>query len=68
MLAHVSVGASSGYMVCDEGPHHHLVCATCQTVVPIDAGAVETEIQRLARRLQFRLLHTRSNSKVSARV
>jgi Fur family ferric uptake transcriptional regulator len=55
VLARIHVGASQGYTVCDEGHHHHLVCASCNAVVPIDAGAVEREIQKLASRLQFRV-------------
>jgi len=55
LLAQVRVGTSHGYTVCDEGHHHHLVCTSCKTVVPIDADAIETEIQRLADQLRFRL-------------
>jgi Fur family transcriptional regulator, ferric uptake regulator len=55
LLAHVRVGSSHGYTVCDEGHHHHLVCSSCKTVVPIDADVIETEIQRLADQFRFRL-------------
>jgi Fur family ferric uptake transcriptional regulator len=41
--------------VCDEGHHHHLLCSTCDAVVPVDATAIESEIQKLAARLQFRV-------------
>jgi Fur family ferric uptake transcriptional regulator len=55
MLARIHVGDCQGYTVCDEGHHHHLVCGACHAVVPIEAGAVEREIQKLAARLQFRV-------------
>jgi Fur family ferric uptake transcriptional regulator len=51
----VRVGTSHGYTVCDEAHHHHLVCSSCKTVVPIDAEVIETEIQRLADQLRSRV-------------
>lgn len=60
VLARVDVGTTHGYTVCDdERHHHHLVCRARRMVVTIDAAAIELEIERLAKRLRFRLLaHT----------
>src|SRR5919197_3397584 len=55
VLARVDVGTSHGYTVCEDAcHHHHLVCRGCRMVVPIDAGAIEQQIERLAQRLRFR--------------
>jgi Fur family ferric uptake transcriptional regulator len=55
MLTRMHLGDCHGYTVCDEGHHHHLVCRGCGVVVPVDAGRVESEMQALARRLNFRM-------------
>jgi Fur family ferric uptake transcriptional regulator len=55
MLTRMHLDSCHGYTVCDEGHHHHLVCSSCNAVVPIDATGIETEIQKLADRLQFRV-------------
>ncbi len=55
VLNRVHLGACHAFTVCDEGHHHHLLCSSCKAVVPIDASAVESEIQRLAQRLQFQV-------------
>jgi Fur family ferric uptake transcriptional regulator len=55
MLTRMHLGDCHGYTVCDEGHHHHLVCKDCGTVVPVDAGDIEAEIQSLAQRLKFRV-------------
>jgi Fe2+ or Zn2+ uptake regulation protein len=47
--------ACHAFTVCDEGHHHHLLCSSCNAVVPVDASVIESEIQKLARRLQFRV-------------
>jgi Fur family ferric uptake transcriptional regulator len=55
VLNRVHLGACHAFTVCDEGHHHHLLCSSCNAVVPIDANAIEAEIQKLARRLQFQV-------------
>lgn len=55
MLARIHIGADQGYTVCDEGHHHHLVCGTCHSVVPVDATGVERAIQALAKALHCRI-------------
>src|SRR6202048_2086990 len=53
ILTRVHLGACHAFTVCDEGHHHHLLCSSCNTVVPVDASSIESEIQKLAKRLQF---------------
>jgi Fur family ferric uptake transcriptional regulator len=55
MLTRMHLRGCHGYTVCDEGHHHHLVCSSCDAVVPVDATAIEAEIRRLADRLRFRV-------------
>ncbi|MBV9329511.1 MAG: transcriptional repressor [Chloroflexi bacterium] len=55
MLTRVHVDGCHGYTLCDEGHHHHLLCSTCNTVLPVDATGVEAEILRLAEGLKFRV-------------
>jgi Fur family ferric uptake transcriptional regulator len=55
VLTRVHLGACHAFTVCDEGHHHHLLCSSCNAVVPVDASVIESEIQKLARRLQFRV-------------
>src|ERR1700736_5566735 len=55
VLTRVHLGACHAFTVCDEGHHHHLLCSSCNTVVPVDASGIESEIQKLAKRLQFRV-------------
>ena len=55
MLTRVHVDGCHGYTLCDEGHHHHLLCSACNTVLPVDATGVETEILRLADELKFRV-------------
>ena len=55
VLNRVHLGTCHAFTVCDEGHHHHLLCSACNAVVPIDASAVESEIQRLAQRLSFQV-------------
>src|ERR1700682_4873777 len=55
ILTRVHLGACHAFTVCDEGHHHHLLCSSCNAVVPVDASVIESEIQKLARRLQFRV-------------
>ena len=55
MLTRLHLDGCHGYTVCDEGHHHHLVCSSCGTVVPVDATRVEAEIRRLAAELEFRV-------------
>jgi Fur family ferric uptake transcriptional regulator len=55
VLTRVHLGACHAFTVCDEGHHHHLLCSSCHAVVPVDASAIEQEIQNLATRLQFRV-------------
>src|SRR5919204_2749044 len=55
VLNKVHLGQCHAFTVCDEGHHHHLLCSSCNAVVPIDASAVESEIQKLARRLQVQV-------------
>src|ERR671931_1926241 len=55
MLMRVHVDGCHGYTLCDEGHHHHLLCSACNTVIDVDATGVESEIQRLAEQLKFRV-------------
>src|SRR3981081_3871044 len=55
VLTRVHLCRCHAVTVCDEGPHHHLLCSSCHAVVPVDASAIEQEIQNLATRLQFRV-------------
>ena len=55
MLTRVHVDGCHGYTLCDEGHHHHLLCSTCTTVIPVDATGIEAEILRLAEQLKFRV-------------
>jgi Fur family ferric uptake transcriptional regulator len=55
MLMRVHVDGCHGYTLCDEGHHHHLLCSACNTVIAVDATGVESEIQRLADQLKFRV-------------
>ena len=55
MLTRMHLDGCHGYTVCDVGHHHHLVCSSCNAVVPVDASGVEREILALAERLKFRL-------------
>lgn len=55
MLTRMHLDGCHGYTVCDEGHHHHLVCRSCNAVVPVDATEVEAEIRQLAERLRFRV-------------
>src|SRR5260370_26775084 len=55
VLTRVHLGACHAFTVCDEGHHHHLLCSSCNAVVPVDASVIESEIQKLAQRLQFRV-------------
>jgi Fur family transcriptional regulator, ferric uptake regulator len=55
VLNRVHLGTCYAFTVCDEGHHHHLVCSSCNAVVPINATAAEAEIRKLARKLQFRV-------------
>ena len=55
VLNRVHLGQCHAFTVCDEGHHHHLLCSSCNAVVPIDATTVESEIQKLARRLKFKV-------------
>ena len=55
MLTRMHVDGCHGYTLCDEGHHHHLLCSACNSVIPVDATGVETEIRRLAEELKFRV-------------
>jgi Fur family transcriptional regulator, ferric uptake regulator len=55
ILSRVHLGACHAFTVCDEGHHHHLLCSSCDAVVPIDASRIESEIRELARRLRFQV-------------
>jgi Fur family ferric uptake transcriptional regulator len=55
MLTRMHLDTCHGYTVCDEGHHHHMVCSSCNAVVPVDATGIESEIQKLADQLQFRV-------------
>src|SRR4030088_3053598 len=55
LLTRVHLGACHAFTVCDECHHHHMLCSSCNAVVPVDASVIESEIQKLARRLQFRV-------------
>lgn len=55
VLTRVHLGACHAFTVCDEGHHHHLLCSSCNAVVPVDASVIEQEIQNLASKLQFRV-------------
>jgi Fur family ferric uptake transcriptional regulator len=55
VLNRVHLGACHAFTVCDEGHHHHLLCNSCDAVVPIDATVIESEIRKLARRLSFQV-------------
>jgi len=53
VLNRVHLGACHAFTVCDEGHHHHLLCSSCNSVVPIDASVIESEIRKLAQRMRF---------------
>lgn len=55
ILTRMHLDGRHGYTVCNEGHHHHLLCASCGAVVPVDASEVEAAIQRLADALRFRV-------------
>jgi Fur family transcriptional regulator, ferric uptake regulator len=55
VLTRVHAEGCHGYTLCDEGHHHHLLCTGCNTIVPVDATGVESEIRSLAERLKFRV-------------
>lgn len=55
MLTRIHLNGCHAYTVCEEAHHHHLVCTSCNQVMSIDASGVETEIQRLATGLKFRV-------------
>ena len=55
MLSRMHLGAWHGYTVCDDSHHHHLVCSSCNTVVPVDATTIEADIHKLAEQLGFRV-------------
>jgi Fur family ferric uptake transcriptional regulator len=55
VLTRVHLGACHAFTVCDVGHHHHLLCSSCNAIVPVDASVIESEIQKLAQRLQFRV-------------
>ena len=39
VLTRVHLG-SHAFTVCDESHHHHLLCTSCDAVVPVDASAI----------------------------
>jgi len=55
VLNRVHLGACHAFTVCDEGHHHHLLCSSCNAVVPIDASVIESEIRKLALRQRFQV-------------
>src|SRR5881409_2294599 len=55
LLARMHLDSYHGYAVCDDSHHHHLLCSVCGRVAMVDAGGIETEIQKLARELDFRV-------------
>ena len=55
ILTRVHLGSCHAFTVCDDTHHHHLLCSSCDAVVPVDARVIEAEIQKLAKRLQFRV-------------
>jgi Fur family ferric uptake transcriptional regulator len=55
ILTRVHLGSCHAFTVCEDNHHHHLVCSSCNAVVPVDARVIESEIQKLAKRLQFRV-------------
>src|ERR1700724_4067143 len=52
VLTRVHLGTCHAFTVCDEGHHHHLLCSTCNAVVPVDASVIEREIQNRPRQLR----------------
>jgi Fur family ferric uptake transcriptional regulator len=46
ILTRVHLGSCHACTVCDDTHHHHLVCSTCDAVVPVDARVIESEIQK----------------------
>jgi Fur family ferric uptake transcriptional regulator len=55
VLTRVHLGTCHAFTVCDEGHHHHLLCSSCNAVVPIDATVIESEIRNLAQRMRFQV-------------
>ena len=55
VLNRVHLGPCHAFTVCDESHHHHLLCSSCNAVVPVDASVIEAEIQKLAQRLDFQV-------------
>src|SRR5919205_3855174 len=45
ILTRVHLGSCHAFTVCDQGHHHHLLCSSCNAVVPVDASGIEAEIQ-----------------------
>jgi Fur family ferric uptake transcriptional regulator len=44
------------YTVCETTHHHHMMCVGCGTVIPLEAGGIESQIRRMAEEAGFDLL------------
>jgi Fur family transcriptional regulator, ferric uptake regulator len=44
------------YTVCETKHHHHLMCVSCGTVLPLEAAGIEGQIRRMAAEAGFDLL------------
>jgi Fur family transcriptional regulator, ferric uptake regulator len=58
LVARLDLGDSTArYELVDPagGHHHHLLCDSCGALVPFDDGDLERSIDRLSRRLGFRM-------------
>ncbi|MDE3075281.1 MAG: transcriptional repressor [Chloroflexota bacterium] len=53
MLSRIHLDGCHGFTICDEGHHHHLICRSCNTVLPVDARPIEEAIRQLASSLNF---------------
>src|SRR6476660_10543620 len=55
VLTRVHLGACHAFTVCDAGHHHHLLCSSCNAVVPVEASVIAAEIEKLAQRLEYQV-------------
>src|SRR5919206_2365834 len=42
ILTRVHLGSCHAFTVCEDNHHHHLVCSSCNAVVPVDASVIES--------------------------
>jgi Fe2+ or Zn2+ uptake regulation protein len=47
------IGRQTVYEIAGEAPHHHLICRTCDTVIPLDHASVEAFFDQVERQHDF---------------